>query len=135
MKSDKRSSGAFEPRTRRALEIHGECHCGAVRFTVHSRPEFVVVCNCSICRRIAAKWVHAPPAKATLSVPDGATKGYSWGEKTITYFTCKTCNVTTHWHHNSEARIAVNMNLIDPRILATFRVRQFDGADTWAFLD
>jgi hypothetical protein len=31
--------------------------------------------------------------------------------------------------------MAVNMNMADPAAIEGIRVRHFDGADTWAFLD
>ena len=32
------------------------CHCGAVRLEVPEPPPFLVLCNCSICRRNGALW-------------------------------------------------------------------------------
>ena len=36
--------------------IEAACHCGAVRLSVPSAPDTVTECNCSICRRLGARW-------------------------------------------------------------------------------
>jgi len=35
----------------------------------------------------------------------------------------------------SQARHGVNLGNFDPAIIASVRVRKFDGADTWKFFD
>jgi hypothetical protein len=42
------------------MEIEGSCHCGAVRFTVHStHPYPFALCYCSICRKTAGAGGYA----------------------------------------------------------------------------
>ena len=36
--------------------IQAACHCGAAQLSVPSSPTEVSECNCSICRRIGARW-------------------------------------------------------------------------------
>jgi hypothetical protein len=51
---------------------------------------------------------------------------------------CKTCGSTTHWENLDPAptaRMAVNVNMADPKAIEGLRIRLFDGADTWKFLD
>ncbi len=38
-----------------AQDYHGQCHCGAVRFTAHTDLSSPADCNCSRCRRLG--WV------------------------------------------------------------------------------
>ena len=43
-----------------------------------------------------------------------------------------------HWEpmrRTSASRIGVNMRNVDPALIAKVRVRRFDGAKTWKFLD
>lgn len=115
--------------------IKGTCHCGAVSFEVTSTPKFAVSCNCSICRRLATLWVHAPPATVTLNAPDNATVPYVWGDKSLAFHTCRTCGCTTHWVGLTGERMAVNIRLAAPEAIKDLPIRHFDGADTWAFLD
>ncbi|RME15180.1 MAG: GFA family protein [Alphaproteobacteria bacterium] len=115
--------------------ITGSCHCGAVRFEV-SRPDFAVSCNCSICRRLAALWVYAPPLEIRLFAPEGTTRAYSWGVGEIAFHSCSTCGVCTHYIGLAGDRVAVNLRLADrPEVVEQLRVRHFDGANSWAFLD
>ena len=121
----------------RSETLTGTCHCGAVAFEV-SRPDFIVACNCSICRRYAALWVHAPPATARLTKGADQTTPYIWGDGDIAFHSCKTCGCVTHWQGTDATdggRWAVNMRMTDPDARANIRLRHFDGADSWEFLD
>ncbi len=114
--------------------LSGTCHCGSVAFEV-SRPAFMVACNCSICRRYTALWVHAPPASARIVEGEGQTDTYIWGDEQIEFHSCKSCRAVTHWTGVDGARWAVNMRMVDPADLEGLPVRHFDGADSWEFLD
>lgn len=115
--------------------VTGSCHCGAVRFEI-SRPDSVVSCNCSACRRYAALWAYAPPETARIIGEPGATIAYAYGERSLAFHSCARCGCTTHWASLIDEKIAVNLRLADqPRQLDTIRVRHFDGADSWTFLD
>jgi hypothetical protein len=119
--------------------IKGECHCGAVRWAFDGVPEKLTSCNCSICRRIAALWAYGTLDNVTVFAAAEATIAYVQGDKLLAIHTCRTCGCTTHWlalaPEASGWRIAVNMRMADPAAYAGIRVRQFDGADTWEFLD
>jgi len=117
--------------------IRGACHCGAVRFELQT-PKWLTRCNCSICRRLGALWAHADASEVSLLRAPDATFGYAWGDKTIAFHSCRTCGCTTHWESlrpDRSTRMAVNGNLSDPDDIAGLRIRHFDGADRWAFLD
>ena len=114
--------------------INGSCHCGTVTFKILEQPEFVVTCNCSICRKLNTSWSHSDRTKTTLNAPEGATHTYSWGEHLV-FHTCKTCGCTTHWMAVDKSRYAVNCQLASEADMEGVRVRRFDGADTWEFLD
>lgn len=116
--------------------ITGTCHCGAVSFNAVPNGRFLVECNCSICRKLGAIWLHGPPADLTIDAPEGATITYSWGEKGIAFHSCATCGCTTHWSSNTgNGRAAVNIRLANPVVMAAMPLRHFDGADSWTFLD
>ena len=114
--------------------IEATCHCGAVRIEVPSAPDAVTSCNCSICRRLALRMSYYNPVDVTVH---GATDSYQWGDKSLAFHRCKACGCTTHWSPSDPAadRMGVNARLMPPEILAAARVRRFDGADTWTFLD
>jgi hypothetical protein len=118
--------------------LSATCHCGAVRLEVPAAPEFVVDCNCSICRRYGALWAFYPVADLRTQGHPAATTGYIWGPKTINTFRCRHCGCVTHWEPlpgKSSTKLAINARNLEPRALEGVRVRHFDGADAWKYLD
>jgi hypothetical protein len=113
------------------------CHCGAVRIDVETAPTEVTSCNCSICRRTGALLAYYSPRQVRFTPAPPPTDTYMWGDKSILFHRCKTCGCHTHWTPVDPTydRMGVNMRLADPAILAKARIRPFDGADTWKFLD
>lgn len=67
----------------------------------------------------------------------GSTATYAWGERSLDLHRCLTCGCTTHWTLADPAgdRMGVNARLLEPAVIAGVRIRRFDGADTWKFLD
>jgi hypothetical protein len=115
--------------------IRAVCHCGAASLTVPAPPSEVTECNCSVCRRLAARWAYYNPSEVTLPDP-ASTQVYVWGERMVAFHRCKACGVVTHTQSlGARDRMAVNARLMDDLDWDTVRVRPFDGADTWRFLD
>ena len=77
------------------------------------------------------------PRQVRFSPSPPPTDTYAWGDKSIVFHRCKTCGCPTHWTAVDPAydRMGVNMRLANPEVLAKARVRKFDGAHTWKFLD
>lgn len=120
------------------MRLKGSCHCGAVAIEVPARPRRLTSCNCSICRRTGGLWAYYQAPKVKITKKRGATLAYVWGDKMLALHTCNTCGCTTHWEATKKPRVSrmgVNMRLFDPADIAGVRVRRFDGADTWKFLD
>ena len=114
--------------------IEASCHCGAVKLEVEHAPTELTSCNCSICRRLATLIAYYTPAQVRVT---GRTATYRWGDKTMDLHHCPTCGCTTHWSplDPSATRMGVNARMMDPAIVDAARVRRFDGADTWQFLE
>jgi hypothetical protein len=57
--------------------------------------------------------------------------------KSLDLHRCATCGCISHWSPVDPAldRMGVNARLMDPAIVAAARVRRFDGAETWKFLE
>ncbi len=122
--------------------LEGACHCGAVRWTLKTPPKHLTQCTCSICRRVGALWIHAEAEHITLDHGPDAVHRYVQGDRTLAMVSCKTCGCTTHWEPEPQqspfeatVRMAVNARMADPDRLKAYRVRTFDGAETWAYLD
>lgn len=113
------------------------CHCGAVRIEVDAAPAELTSCNCSICRRTGALLAYYAPRQVRFTPSPPATDTYVWGDKSIVFHRCKVCGCFTHWMGADQTydRMGVNMRMADPAVLAAARIRPFDGADTWKFLD
>jgi hypothetical protein len=55
----------------------------------------------------------------------------------LAFHRCKACGCVTHWQSldGSKDRMAVNARMIDGLDWGKIRIRLFDGADTWTYLD
>ena len=117
---------------------NASCHCGAVRIEVARKPRTLTQCTCSICRRYAALWIYCTRKTARVVHKRGATTGYRWNDRWIEFRFCRTCGCLTHYTGTARYepdRIAVNARMMDPETIAGIRVRTFDGAVTWKYLD
>jgi hypothetical protein len=116
----------------------GSCHCGAVRLTLPSTPTVATACNCSLCRRIGGPWVYFESGTVAITGHPEATAAYIWGDRTLRTIHCKTCGCVTHWEPLDPlpgAKHGVNLGNFEPELIASVRVRRFDGANTWQFVD
>ena len=116
----------------------GSCHCGAVRLTLPATPEVATQCNCSLCRRIGGPWVYFEFGTVRIESQPDATSGYVQGDKTLRTIRCRRCGCVTHWEPivvEAGAKHGVHLGNFDPTLIASVKVRKFDGADTWKFLD
>ena len=116
--------------------IHASCHCGAVELEIDVAPQDVTECNCSICRRYGVLWAYYSPNQVHFT-KSAATDIYMWGDKATQFHRCRVCGCISHWSavNPSTDRMGVNARLMEPAIVAAARVRRFDGADTWTFLE
>jgi hypothetical protein len=116
--------------------VEATCHCGAVKLTVPAAPASVTECNCSICRRLGARWAYYSPAEVGMPRA-GSTQPYVWGERMLAFHRCRACGVCTHWQSLSgeRDRMAINARMIDGLDWGAITVRQFDGETTWAYLE
>lgn len=120
------------------VPLEGSCHCGAVRLRLPHLPEQATRCNCSLCRRLNGLWAYYPLGTVQIEGHPEHTTDYIWGDKTLRNIRCIHCGCVTHWEPLAPepgARHGVNLNYFDPQVASGVRVRRFDGADSWTFLD
>jgi hypothetical protein len=119
--------------------VTASCHCGRVSLELETAPEQVTECNCSLCRRYGTLCAYYRPSQVRITVKDGKTDTYMWGDKSIAFHRCPGCGCVTHWTAVDPAidqdRMGVNARMLPPDVLAKARVRHFDGAETWKYLD
>ena len=123
---------------RTPTSLHGSCHCGAVQLTLPTAPETATSCNCSQCRRSGSLWVYFPLGAVAIKGHPENTDGYIWGDKTLRTIRCRNCGIVTHWEPVDAVpgtRHGVNLRNFEPTLQESVRVRRFDGADSWTFLD
>ena len=116
----------------------GSCHCGAVRLVLPSTPEVATACNCSLCRRIGGPWVYFEVGTVAIEGHPDSTAAYIQGDRTLRTIFCRHCGCVTHWEPIDVAQVSrqgINLGNFDRALIASVRVRRFDGADTWRFLD
>ena len=114
------------------------CHCGSITLEIDEKPQTLTECTCSICHRIGALWAYYTRQQVRVSGLPETASVYLWGDKCIEFYHCKTCGCTTHYESvekNPDSRIAVNTRMMGRQDTSGLKVRVFDGADTWKFLD
>jgi hypothetical protein len=111
--------------------ITSSCHCGAVTLETEVSPEVVTECNCSICRRLGARWAHYAREQVRVTSAPGDLGVYLWGDREIEFYHCTRCGCTTHYEFVDKqpgSRLSINTRGMDPDVVANARVRLFDGA-------
>ena len=101
-------------------------------------PETLTQCTCSICRRYGAMWAYCTRKTARVTCEPGATTAYLWNDRVIEFHHCNNCGCMTHYEdvdRSAEGRVAVNARMLSPEDVDGLRVRTFDGADTWKYVD
>jgi hypothetical protein len=116
--------------------MRAACHCTAVRFEVAELPDWVLDCNCTLCRRYGAIWAY-PKADAVNFVQGAdATDTYVWGDEMLAFHRCRHCGCVTHMtalDADPPRVYGVNVRMIptlDPR---SVRLRQKDNGHTGFF--
>lgn len=121
------------------MTLTSTCHCGAVEITVPRAPEKVTLCNCSMCRRYGALWGYYLPRDVVVKAGPDATQGYVWGDKVIRFVRCANCGCVTHYDlivsKGDDDTMAVNMRMFAPEQVGNVKIRRFDGAVSWKYLE
>lgn len=114
------------------------CHCGAVEIQVVRRPRSLTQCTCSICRRYGALWAYCTRRTARVLNDAVVETAYRWNDRVIDFYHCSTCGCMTRYESAEKAddsRIAVNARMMSPEEIDGIRIRTFDGADTWKYVE
>ena len=118
--------------------LEASCHCGAIKVEIDALPDTLVQCTCSICRRYGALWAFCTTQTTSVNTEQDKLTPYIWGDKDIAFQHCSVCGCMTHYESLSTEeprRRAVNARMLLAKDIQDAKVRTFDGADTWQFLD
>ena len=115
--------------------IEGRCHCNRLSWRTASRPQWLNVCTCSFCHRAGALWGEVEGKDTTIR-HDGEVSEYVHGEATLAFVFCPVCGNLSHWRSvGAPGRMKLNFRLADPALIEAFKIRTFDGARSWTYLD
>ena len=109
----------------------GQCHCGAVRFTVTTDLAGMGDCNCSRCQRLG--WVLQSVAETDFELLSGADrlKTYHFNTEKIDHLFCVDCGIESFARGNDGAGnglMMVNVNCLEgvPSVDRS-AIRHWDG--------
>ena len=113
--------------------IQGSCLCGANRWTFEGVPEGATACNCTACRRYGVLWAYDYEGHG-IKV-SGPAQAFVRGNA-LSFNFCPTCGNVVYWRglrldEDGRRRIAVNLRLAEPDLVARIPIDHFDGLDTF----
>jgi len=118
--------------------IIASCHCGGVRVEAAGTPQSLTSCNCSICRRLGALWAHYTRREARLLSDVSKVSAYVWNDRVIEFYHCVVCGCSTHYESvekDDGSRFSVDAGCMTKEAIANVRIRTFDGARSWKYID
>ncbi len=118
--------------------MRGSCHCGKITVTVSHAPEYVNLCDCSLCAKSGGAWGYFTEADVQTS---GATSSYrraDYPNPAVELQFCATCGTTTYWvltEHFDDDKVGVNMRIFEPSEVAGIEARTLDGRNWFGKTD
>jgi hypothetical protein len=119
------------------LVIEGTCHCGESGWTLRGDPGPATACNCTLCRRYGALWAYDYEGeRIAISGRRTAYTRIGKATPTLEILFCPTCACVLCWRglkldEDGRRRIAVNLRLAPPDLVAALPIDHFDGLDTF----
>lgn len=80
---------------------------------------------------------YHPSAVRVIAAWD-ATHKYVWGDRVLAFVRCANCGCMTHWESldpNQCGRVGVNVRMFEDIDIAKIRIRHFEGAKSWSYID
>jgi hypothetical protein len=112
---------------------HGQCHCGAVRYTARSDMSGLGECNCSRCRRLGWVMQSVPEADFTLNSGEDNLTLYHFNTDKIDHLFCKTCGIESFARGTDDkgnTAYMVNVNCLEPPVAVDrSAIQHWDGAN------
>lgn len=117
--------------------LKGSCHCGHATWTLEGDPGAITACNCTLCRRYGTLWAY--DYEGERIAVSGKLASYTRADEpnpTLEILFCPTCAGVVAWRSlhiddKGRRRIAVNLRLAPPELVAHLPIDHFDGLDTW----
>ena len=117
------------------LRVTGSCLCGAVRYEVPRPLRDVVLCHCTMCRKVhghVGACTVVPKAALTLAESHGL-KWYRSSDKARRGF-CGECGATLFWEPYARDYVAIAAGTLDPPtgLRTTLQVHVGSACDYYA---
>lgn len=114
-------------------EYQGQCHCGAVRFSVQTDLSGLADCNCSRCRRLGWVMQSVPASAFTLHAGEDQLTLYHFNTENIDHLFCRTCGIES-FARGSDGKgnemVMVNVNCLDNApVIDRNAIKHWDGAN------
>lgn len=115
----------------------GTCHCGAAHWELDGDPGPVTACNCTLCRRYGALWAYDYEGeRIRIFGPTLAYARIGKADPALEVRFCPTCACVICWRglrleDDGRRRVAVNVRLAPPEVVADLPIDHFDGLDTF----
>ncbi|CAG21912.1 GFA family protein [Photobacterium profundum] len=97
--------------------IHtGQCHCGAVKFTVKlpNGLEKLRRCDCSMCRRKGAIVASVTLSNLTITAGEDVLRLYQFNTHTAKHYFCSNCGIYTHHQRRSDpTEFGINVGCLE----------------------
>lgn len=112
---------------------HGQCHCGAVRYSATTDLSSVSDCNCSRCRRLGWVMQSLPADDFTLESGEDNLAVYHFSTETIDHLFCKTCGIES-FARGSDGKgrelVMINVACLEPAVtIDPNAIKHWDGAN------
>ncbi len=120
--------------------LEGTCHCSTMHWTFDGMPESVTACNCTLCRRYGTLWIYDfEGERITVTGPSSVYIRADDARPSLEIHFCPRCACVICWRglrtdERGRRRIAVNLRLADPGLVAHLPIDHFDGLNTFADL-
>jgi len=119
------------------LMLTGSCHCGKASWTLEGDPGSITACNCTLCRRYGTLWAYDYEGERIALSGETASYTRSGREtSSLEILFCPSCACVLSWRglrlqKDGRRRMAVNMRLAPPDLVADLPIDHFDGLDTF----
>lgn len=111
---------------------HGQCHCGAVRYTAETDLAGLMDCNSSRCRRLGWILKPVPAARFTLLGGEDKLTEYRFNTDRIEHLFCAVCGIES-FSRGKDGQgnevVMINVNCLDDApVIDRTTITHWDGA-------
>jgi len=110
------------------LEHSGSCHCGDVKFKIHSDITELTTCDCSICIKKNALMTKVHESNFELLSDWSGLSEYNWNLRIARHYFCKRCGIYTfHRKRAQPDHFGVNIYCLDDFDNSSVYIRTTEG--------